>query len=312
MKLRTKDDTANYVDFLVVGTAKAGTSSIYKYLKDHPQVYLTEQKELLFWHSLTNPNKTQAEYMNFHVNSIKEYLDLFNEVNEYQICGDVTPSYLYYYEHVINNLKKYHPKWKDVKIIIILREPVDKVISHYNFLNTGIGANEVSLEDTLKKEKSRLQKNDVLPDYFLIDTTLYYKQVEAYLENFNNVQILLYDDLKENTQKFMNSIHKFLQIAPNYDSNVYSQKYNVSKKRKVPKNKLLKNILTINNQVGASRNLKRLLGIQKKLINHEVLIKQEEISIKTRKKLKKIFLNDIFKLQELLDFDVIERWGYKK
>ena len=132
----------NHIDFLLVGAPKAGTSSVHKYLFQHPDIFLTEQKELLFWHLISNPNKTQADYMNIYIDSLDKYLTLFDAAEPEQICGEITPSYLYYHEYVISNLKKLHPKWQKVKIIIILREPVDKSISHYKFLNTRIGANE--------------------------------------------------------------------------------------------------------------------------------------------------------------------------
>ena len=253
----------NYVDFLVVGAAKAGTSSLFHYLKSHPEVFLTEQKELLFWHLISNPNKTQSEYMNFFINSIDEYLSFFEDSKESQICGDITPSYLYYHDYVIKNLQKHHPKWQDVKIIIILREPVDKVISHYKFLLSGIGANEKSLEDTLAKEKKRLKENKILPDYFLIDNTLYYKQVKAFMDNFRNIKILLYDDLKENPIPFINEICSFLGISHFKDKTIVNKKHNVSKVRYIPKYKLPNKLFQINSKLGITRNLKSLLGILK-------------------------------------------------
>lgn len=307
MEKKTK---SRHVDFLVVGAAKAGTSSLYHYLKKHPQVFLTEQKELLFWHLISNPNKTQADYMNFWINDIKEYTKLFEGAKANQICGDITPSYLYYYDHVINNLKRHHPQWEKIKIIIILREPVDKVISHYKFLQSKIGADEKSLEYTLSKEKNRLKNNNILPDYYLIDNTMYYKQVKAYIDNFPNIKIVLYDDLKKDTNEFMNSICQFLNIEPVSQQAELKKVYNKSTVRTVPKNTLIYYWLKLNTRYGISRNLKKIFKIKIKLIPPGKLSKEEEISEKTKRKLKMTFFEDVHKLQGLLDFDILQRWEY--
>ena len=69
-----------YPDFLIVGAAKSGTTSLYHYLSEHPQIFLQKKiKETLFWHITSNPNKTQTKYLRNYISNIDDYLKLFEE-----------------------------------------------------------------------------------------------------------------------------------------------------------------------------------------------------------------------------------------
>lgn len=298
----------NYPDFLIVGAAKSGTTSLHNYLKEHPQVVLPEElKETLFWHITTNPNKVQTKYLKKHINDLQDYLDLFKNTSENMICGEVTPSYLYYHKFVINNMKKNHPKWKDVKIIIILRESVSKVISHYHFVTNTLGIKDKSLKDALEKEPQRLKENNCLLDLFYIDSTLYYKQVKAYLENFNHVQILFFDDLVKNPQEVINKITDFLGVSQFKNYTNIGNKFNVSKRRLIPKNNAAKLLIRLKQKIPFRSKIKYLFQVDNIISK---MYKEESVDISTKIKLKNIFFEDIKKLSELLNIDLITKWNY--
>lgn len=215
-------------NFLIVGAAKSGTSSLHTYLSKHPDIYMpTKQKELYFWHAATNPNKSIIRHLGEHRVPVKlgDYLSYFNDAEEGQLTGEACPSYLYFHDHVLNNLKRYHADWENIKIVIILREPVSRIISQYRFVcNKRLDPDCLDFCESLKAEKARRIENKVLPDLFYVDSSRYVSQVGFYLKHFKNVHVCLYDDLKENPRELLTELCGFLEVdsakLPKFDFEV--------------------------------------------------------------------------------------------
>ena len=212
----TNNDVTKTPDFLIVGAAKSGTSSLHSYLSKHPDIYMPEKrKELYFWHVATNSNRSIIDHAGEGniPTRLNEYLEYFEDTRKDQITGEACPSYLYFREHVLQNLKKHHANWKDVKIIIILREPVSRIISQYRFVcKKRLDPEFLSFSDSLRAEGDRVKQNELLPDLFYTEVSKYSDQVEFYLKNFNNVHVCLYDDLKENPRKLLENLCDFLEV----------------------------------------------------------------------------------------------------
>ena len=112
-------------NFLIIGSAKGGTSSLHYYLRQHPQIFMPDLKEPRFF-------ALEGETLNFQnpdsainhdsVTNLREYKNLFaNAINEIGI-GEASPLYLYS-EKAVRRIKHYVP---DAKLIVILRNPVDR------------------------------------------------------------------------------------------------------------------------------------------------------------------------------------------
>jgi Sulfotransferase family len=109
-------------NFFVVGAAKSGTTSIYRYLRQHPDVYMPIVKEL-HWFSRLEPNPRQG----FHpITSEEEYLSLFEGWRGERAIGEASPSYLWD-PKAPERIQRSVPS---AKILILLREPVDRAFSH--------------------------------------------------------------------------------------------------------------------------------------------------------------------------------------
>jgi len=109
-------------NFFIVGAAKAGTSSLFRYLKEIPGIYMPEFKEPHFF--APNPPK----YDNYKPMQDKtKYLDLFKESTSEKMIGEASASYLRNPE----SPKLIHSTIPDAKIIISLRDPVERAFSHY-------------------------------------------------------------------------------------------------------------------------------------------------------------------------------------
>jgi len=219
-----------YPDFLLVGAAKSGTSSLHYYFKEHPEICMPKQiKELNFFHLYGHEkNRAILKRNKYLPTNILSYLGFFYHKKTNQISGECSPSYLYYYKDTVKNIKALHPNYDDLKIIIILREPIDKIWSHYKFVTMkNLDPKKLSLKDSIRLEKENLKNTSLLPDLFYIDNTSYYCQVKHFMENFNNVKIVKYDDLKENPKNLMKEIFEFLGCSENKKIN-FERRYNKS------------------------------------------------------------------------------------
>lgn len=294
-------------DFLIVGAAKSGTSSLHSYLSKHPDIYMPEKrKELYFWHVATNSNRSIIDHAGEGniPTRLNEYLEYFEGARKDQITGEACPSYLYFHEHVLQNLQEHHTNWKDVKMIIILREPVSRIISQYRFVcKKRLDPEFLSFSDSLKVEADRVERNELLPDLFYTDVSKYAKQVEFYLKNFNNVHVCLYDDLKENPRELLANLCSFLGVdstkLPEFDFEVVNASIGAKK---------LKHPLIVQKARSAGHLLFGWLpkGLKVTLrervegaLSEPVVIPSEEVA-----RLNEMFMPEIEKLEQVLGRDL--------
>ena len=289
-------DKHYYPNFLVVGAAKSGTSSLDQYFRQHPDIYMPELiKELNFFHLKGHEDERAIlKRIRYLPTNELSYLGCFYDKKDHQISGECSPSYLYYYDDTIKNIKELHPNWKELKIIIILREPIDKIWSHYKFVRMkSLDPDNLTLDESLQLETKRLKNKNLLPDLFYINNTSYYKQVKAFLENFNHVKIINYDELKRNPNNVMKSTFDFLDVNKNIQIDT-SKRHNTSKPILNYKSDLYKK--TANNlPLGLHRFIPSIFKNKLKV--------EEKMSSEVKTMLAKYFLPEIQKLEKLTDMD---------
>ncbi len=290
-------------NFLIVGAAKSGTTSLHFYLKKHPEIYLPRiRKETFFLVSPKNIlGKGPGNFGKDLIENLNEYSRLFIGYEKYKAIGEACVAYLYFYKNTIPNIIRY---LGNPKIIIILRNPVERAFSNY-LHHVRDGLEELCFEDALKAESKRKAENWWW-GFQLIDPGLYFNQVKSYLSNFTHVKIFLYDHLKENPLDFLKQIFDFLEVEPSFIPDVKTR-YNVSG---IPKNKLLHNFLTKPNIL--KKVMKPLIKIFMTEENKRRFVdgirtrnlKKPEMKTETREYLKNIYREDILKLQDLINRDL--------
>ncbi|KRO67590.1 MAG: hypothetical protein ABR84_05915 [Cryomorphaceae bacterium BACL21 MAG-121220-bin10] len=126
--------TTARVDFFVVGAARSGTTSLYQYLSQHPEVYLPKVKELNYFSAVTSDQyqdyqepKPNKDYHTKIIQSAEVYDRLFQDAASGQLKGDVSPSYLWHKE-TAQRIAAHNPK---AKILVTLRHPAKRAFSHY-------------------------------------------------------------------------------------------------------------------------------------------------------------------------------------
>lgn len=190
-------------DFIIIGAAKSGTTSLYHYLAQHPQIlrsiYPTKITESLF----NNPNDPIAFmgkeinfFSVFYENGIEWYRNQFPSKKPDLITGEASPNYMYFSNIVSKRIKQHYP---NIKLIVILRNPIDAIFSIYK------------MEVEVFKREERSFEN-AYQDY--LSWYDYVKQLKAYFECFNEHQfhIAIYEEFFLDPEQKLNEIFSFLGV----------------------------------------------------------------------------------------------------
>lgn len=279
------------VDFFIVGAPKAGTTSLYKYLNQHQDVVMSSVKEPNYF-SKEELESQDLYYASKNITDEKDYHSLFQTNGEKKKLGEASVSYLFY-PKVSKRIFTYN---KDAKIIIILRNPVDRAYSHYK-MDFRLGFVKRDFEDLVLNNN---QEGSLFYQQY-IDLGLYHLQVKSYIDEFGstNVCVMFYEDLKKDRATFVNNIFSFLNLKS--DSNInFNLKYN---KSKLPSNNFMRYLYSISlvRKTASFLFNERLINFINKNFFRE---SNQEIESKVRHKLNQVFLNDIFMLEKLLNKDL--------
>lgn len=199
----TEDKLPN---LFIPGAGKSGTSSLHHYLNSHSNISMSTTKEPHFW---TNSNYSKYSHQDFET-----YLSLFNAKSIFK--GESSTGYLFFENFIENIQKKYS---KSPKFIVLLRNPIDRIYSHYCWLK-GIGSENLELKKAILKDK------DIVPDqskqlpeqhyknYFQFG--LYGSRIEKFYKAFGkkNIHIITTEELFSNKLNTINSCFIFLGIKP--------------------------------------------------------------------------------------------------
>ena len=116
-------------NFLIIGAAKSGTTALYRYLYDHPEIYMSERKELHYFSYPETSKLTKGPhtYKRLSVSTLAEYMTFFDGARDEIAIGEASPSYLY----LPGTAERIYQLLPNVKIIAILRNPVERAFSAY-------------------------------------------------------------------------------------------------------------------------------------------------------------------------------------
>ena len=224
-------------DFLCVGTQKGGTTYLYELLKRHPQVFLAEPKE--------------QHFFSLHwQRGVDWYRRQFASAAESQICGEITPYYLFHPEAPAR-IQSLLP---NVKLIVLLRDPVERALSQY-FHSRRLGLDHLDLEEAFAAEASRLRNSaealkQGLPhlshqQHSYLSRSRYEEQLWRFDQYVAPDQILLLksEDLFSKPKPVWEAIIKFLglnlircpQLTPVYHGDGESSRVDTSFKERLRK-----------------------------------------------------------------------------
>lgn len=293
----------------IVGAAKAGTTSLYFYLIDHPDVYFPrEMKEINF-----------LSDANISVRTESEYLQLFAGSEKFPVRIDISTSYLYEAQTAAR-VRAF--AGEDAKIVAVLRNPIDaahslwKQMRHYE-------SEPLSFEDAIAAEQARMIDDNVRAqlkgwpaNFFYTTRFTYTPQIERYLELFprENVAIYIFEEFFGDLRASWKELCSFLAIDPTYEPAGLGKVYNPSGHgvrfhylyRALYEDLRWKRLFTWAIPVGWKTRLRILLDDMNK--TKDATAAGDGLHPATRRRLQEHFSSDVRALEKLLGRPLKDVW----
>lgn len=197
-------------DFFIIGAMKSGTTALYAYLRQHPDILPPSRKEVHYYDREIHRGWT-----------LETYLDQFPERDAHQLSFDSTPNTM----RLRDGASQVHADFPDLKLIAILRDPVQRAHSHYN--QRAIKQKDRRSLDEAMAENLAISKGEYAsdqarsPDEFADETLSYLgrgryaEQLEPWIKAFGRSQmkVLFSDALRNQGQETMAELMQFLGLS---------------------------------------------------------------------------------------------------
>lgn len=187
--------------FLIAGAMRCGTTSLNAYLREHPEISVGHPKEVHFF----DQNYERG---------VDWYLRHFPDSDDSNAVGEATPGYIYFPEVA----KRIATTLPDVKILLLLRDPVDRAYSHY-WHNRSVGRERLDFAEAIASEPKRLERSrDYRARYSYLDRGRYGGQLENLLHFIPLEQILVqtFDEIASDPTTVYRRTCRFLGVSDDY------------------------------------------------------------------------------------------------
>lgn len=228
------------IDFLVIGAQKSGTTSLFKYMQEHPSLYLPAQKEINFFADEDKYSKGAEWYINTY----------FSGADDRKLWGEVSPHYMAYR----CSPARIHRTFPEAKLVAILRNPVDRAYSNYNHVVRKGAETRAFHEVIADQSKTRFHLPETtsgdLWKHYVIGFGLYGQALKQYLHYFDREQIFLLfqEDLLSDPQNVIVRLFDFLGADSSYEPKHLDKKYHKG-------------------------GVKRFVGLEQRILRHRALKK---------------------------------------
>lgn len=268
--------------FLYIGVARAGSTWLFHVLCEHPDVYVPPAKGVDFFDK-------------YFCKGADWYFPLFAGAGNAKAVGDISHDYYVSKAAAL----RIHGLLPNAKLICCLREPVDKVISGY-FYN----------------RNTHIKKTVSLLDYAHSDEVLtqvdYYPHLRCYYDLFppENIQILLYDELRSDPCEFVRKVYSFIGVAPDYEPPSLWARINAAHEPRAQSvAHLAKRAADGLRRMGMPNWVGRIK--QNGLVNgllFKRMFKRPDVSREVEEELKRVLRKDMDKLEELIGKPLPSGW----
>jgi hypothetical protein len=285
-------------NFLIVGAAKSGTTSLYHYLRQHPDIFMPEWKELSLF--------IGDSYGPLHrVKKPSYYRIAFSKIKNQSVVGEASTAYLF--DEAAPGIIK--AQLGTIRIIIILRDPVAMSYSLYNHQFRKEGETLENFEEALAQEKHRRNNPEFREDcygwhanYYYYHRGLYYEQVKRYMDVFGeeNVRVIIFEELTADTINVVKETFQFLGVDDTFVSEI-SVHNPAGSIIKIPRFWSDKGLLLKTAQFVFSKNLIKKIPHLLRNIGRKP---PRPINAATAERLRKRFYADICRLEKLIAKDL--------
>ncbi len=197
--------------FLIIGAAKSGTTALYRWLQQHPEVYMPPNKQPHYFADIPPHFRGPGDQaLNRDIVTDKRrYLDLFAEGAGYRARGEASPFYLYYATRSAPNIRAAIP---DCRLVVLLRNPVERAYAGYLHLVRD-GRERGSFRQALNREDER-RRLGWEPLWGHRALGLYGEQLSEILRVFprEQVGVWLHDQMQEQPQALFAEVCRFIGV----------------------------------------------------------------------------------------------------
>jgi len=193
--------TCRTPDFIIIGAAKAGTTSLYRYLTRHPNIFMSEPKEPTYFARDERFRRGESWY-----------LSLFQDSRPDQLCGEASTNYTNWplYPDTVTRMAELAPA---VKLIYLMRHPVDRAYSHY-----------IQLIQNIRTDNPDYKFDKTFDEYIAVDDSViqssnYMLQISQYLTHYSRDQMLflIFEEFIKDPQSSLTQVADFLGIDRGFD-----------------------------------------------------------------------------------------------
>lgn len=292
--------------FLILGAAKAGTTSLFSYLAQHSDIFTPEVKEPRYFAiaggehtSWRGPDWMSGLGPKSFVHVWSDYRQLFEGSDSYAAAGEASTLYLY----DKNAPRRIAERFPDIKLVAVLRHPVDRAFSHF-VMNWQAGVETTaSFSEALSLEADRIE-DGWSPTYHYATRGLYGEQLVRYKQYFSDDQllVLLYDDYKQNPIDTVKRVFQWIGV----DSRDVDTSRRLNTASRVPPNSAVEKL------IGAADPLRRFLksflpGCARQAIRKGVenaVYQKPTIEKEDAQRLQKYYDADLMQLQKLINANI--------
>jgi hypothetical protein len=291
----------NMPTFLVIGAARSGTTALYTYLRQHPEIFMTANKEpnfFAFENEVLECAGPGADYINNSTTNLHDYQQMFEGISGQIAAGEASPLYLFSRD-APRRIAQHLP---DVKLVAILRNPVEQAYSHYLYSRRQMLEPLEDFVAALEAEEERkalhwqpLFQYSKFPEYG--------RQLQRYFSCFSEHQIRIhtYEDFVEQPLSVLSDIFSFIGADQKFEPNL-DYRPNAGG---IPKNRLLQNVVMKPHL--ATRLVGNLIPAEVKRYIRDAIsdrnLEKPRIPVAAKEILLARLRDDILRLQELLNRD---------
>ena len=192
-------------NFLIIGAGKSGTTSLFRYLAQHPEVYMSPAKEPSYF---KQPGGLQGRERK-HVRTLEEYTACFEGATDEKAIGEATPAYL----TSADAARQIRETIPDARLIAILRQPADRAFSAYSMWISK-GHEPLSFADAIVAEI----RDPADHQRRYIQYGFYARQLAPYYELFDpgQLRVCFFDDLSNQPLELMRDLYDFLGVSTSF------------------------------------------------------------------------------------------------
>lgn len=308
-----------------IGAAKTGSTSLYYLLRQHPDIYMSPIKETNYFAWNINPEEFRADYgrmphvkkraennqKHYPANSAtwvtyglseEQYIRLFEGAEEHEYVGEVSNSYLFDAE-AIQNIKAFY---KDVKFFVILRNPVERLLSHYKAMVRDGLVLKPGLIGEVQRDLEYLPR-EWGKAHLYVDMGYYARQLKAVLSHIDrqDLYIIFHDDMCQSTHKVFDELVDWLGLKPLQEIN--TEKRNEARMPRWP------SLISFMTRTGLRYKLGMCLPEKTRRFVKQYMYTKNDTFHFTEQEIKYIYSfyeHDINELESLLNI-CLDRWRLK-